>query len=294
MQQPKQKICIFTDSAADIPKAEVEALDIQILPILVTTTERIFREYFDITPQQYWKLLRESEEIPSTSQTSVQDCLELFRRAQEDGCTHVMGIMINGAGSGSFQAANIARDMFYAEHGGGMEIQILDSESYTYIYGRIVVEAAQERMNGVPFTQIVQNAQRRIRCSEAYLGVFSLKHLQKSGRISGGLAFVGGALGMRPISHVYAGSVDVKAKTRGDKTVPGKLVQMVLERAEQPEKQTAILLYADCPAALIEQTEQLLRKGGFADVHRYPIGCAVTTNTGPDAIAVAYYGKERK
>lgn len=289
-----EKICIFTDSSADIPKEEVEKFGIEIIPILVTAGDRTFREYFDITPEEYWKLLRESEEIPSTAQTTVQDCLTVFRRAHDAGCTHAMGIMINGSGSGSFQAANIARAMFYSECGEDMTIEILDSETYTYIYGRIVVEAARARMAGMPFAQIVENAKHRIKSSEAYLGVFSLKHLQKSGRISGGLAFVGGALGMRPLSHVYAGSVDVQAKTRGDKSVPTKITQLVMKRAVEPEEQTAYLLYADCPAGIVEQTELLLRQSGFADVRRYPIGCAVTTNTGPDAIAVAYYGEERK
>ncbi|MGN1031600.1 MAG: DegV family protein [Butyricicoccaceae bacterium] len=289
-----EKICIFTDSSSDIPREEVEAFGIEIIPILVTANGKTFREYFDITPEEYWKLLRESEEIPATAQTTVQDCMEVFRRARQAGCTHAMGIMINGAGSGSFQAANIAKEMFYAECGEDMCIEILDSETYTYIYGRIVVEAAREREAGVPFAQIVEHAKQRIKCSEAYLGVFSLKHLQKSGRISGGLAFVGGALGMRPLSHVYAGSVDVCAKTRGDRNVPVKLVQLVMKRVKEPERQTAVLLYTDCPAEIIDQTEQLLRESGFADVQRYPIGCAVTTNTGPDAIAVAYYGAPRK
>lgn len=289
-----EKICIFTDSSADIPKEEAEQLGIEIIPILVTSEGKTFREYFDITPEEYWKLLRESDEIPSTAQITVQDCMSVFERAHSEGCTHAMGIIINGVGSGSFQAANIARDLFFAEHGESMEIEILDSETYTYIYGRIVAEAARERSSGVPFAQLVENARHRIKSSEAYLGVFSLKHLQKSGRISGGLAFVGGALGMRPISHVYAGAVDVTAKTRGDKNVPGKLVQLALKRAVHPEEQTAVLLYADCPEELIGQTEQLLRESGFADVQRCPIGCAVTTNTGPDAIAVAYYGEERE
>ena len=85
-----EKICIFTDSSADIPKEEVEKFGIEIIPILVTAGDRTFREYFDITPEEYWKLLRESEEIPSTAQTTVQDCLTVFRRAHDAGCTHVI------------------------------------------------------------------------------------------------------------------------------------------------------------------------------------------------------------
>ena len=107
-----EKIHIFADSASDIPQELVEKYKIEILPVQVTHEGRTFREYYDITPQSYWKLLEESSEIPTTAQVTPAQFLETYRRAHDAGCTHALGILMNDKGSGGFQSAHIARDMF--------------------------------------------------------------------------------------------------------------------------------------------------------------------------------------
>ena len=184
--------------------------------------------------------------------------------------------------------------MFREEQGDKMRIEVIDSATYTYIYGRIVVLAAELRDQGDSFDAILGVVRSRLNRVEAYLGVYSLKHLKKSGRISGGAAFVGEALGLKPISHVYDGAVNVCDKVRGEKALVAGLIRKVSARVQQPEKQTALLLYGDVPAARIDELEKRLRTEiGFKDVERSPIGPSVITNTGPQALAVAYYGQPR-
>lgn len=289
-----QKIHIFTDSSADIPRALCEQYGIEIVPISVTHQGRSFFEYYDITPQEYWKLLESSDEIPTTAQTTPNQLAEVYHAAHARGCTHVLGVMINGKGSGSYQSACVARELFYETHGRDMQIELVDSETYTYIYGHIVVKAARMRAEGESFAAITAVVRSRLKRCEAVLGVYSLKHLKKSGRISGGAAFVGEALGLRPISVVGAGAVQVVDKVRGDRNVIPKLVSHVRQRAVAPAQQTAGLLYGDVPPARVSELEQLLlQECGFAAVERCPIGVSVITNTGPLALAVYYYGEPR-
>lgn len=150
------------------------------------------------------------------------------------------------------------------------------------------------REQGESFDAIVSVVKSRLNRVEAYLGVYSLKFLKKSGRISGGAAFVGEALGLKPISHVYDGAVKVCDKVRGEKALVAGMSKKVLARVVQPDKQTAILLYGDVPAERLDEMEKRLRTEiGFRDVERVAIGPSVLTNTGPLAMAVAYYGTPR-
>ena len=255
---------------------------------------RTIREYSDITPEDYWKLLEDSREIPVTAMVTPTVFLDSYRRAAERGCTHLLAVLINANGSGTYQAACLARDMFREECGDKMRIEVIDSATYTYIYGHIVVLAAELRDQGDSFDAILGVVRSRLNRVEAFLGVYSLKHLKKSGRISGGAAFVGEALGLKPISHVYDGAVNVCDKVRGEKALVAGLIRKVSARVQQPEKQTALLLYGDVPAARIDELEKRLRTEiGFRDVLRSPIGPSVITNTGPQALAVAYYGQPR-
>lgn len=289
-----EKIHIVADSAADIPQALCQRYAIEIIPVSVTYGGRTIREYYDITPEQYWDVLTDSPEIPTTAQISLTDCLSTFLHAKNGGCTHVLAILMNGAGSGGYQSACIARDMFYEEHGRDMVIELIDSRTYSYVYGRIAVQCARMRERGSSFAAILATAQDLTRCVQAYLGVFNLRHLRKSGRISGGAAFVGDKLGLRPISHVIDGGVDVCDKVRGDKNLMPRLARLALETAVRPGEQTAHLLYAKVSPAYLDQLEQLLLTGGFAGVERYPIGAAVTTNAGPNSLAVSFIGPMRE
>ena len=288
-----EKIHIFSDSACDIPEALVNQYQIEIIPIHITHEGHTFREYYDTTPEQYWKLLQASDDIPQTSQITPAQVLECYRRAHEAGCTHVLGIIMNAKGSGGFQSCCIARDLFYDEYGRDMHIELVDSETYTMIYGRVLLKAAEMRDQGDSFEAILGVVRSRLARSEAVLGVYTLKHLKKSGRISGGAAFVGEALGLKPVSHVYAGSVDVCGKVRGEKNLIPKMVEFVRQHAVGIEKQEAGLLYGAVPEDRIAELEKQLYAIGFRSVARWPIGVSVITNTGPEALAVMYYGTPR-
>ena len=289
-----EKIFIFTDSASDLPRSLVEQYQIHILPVLLTHEGRTFREYYDTTPQEYWKLLSTSKEIPTTAQITPPAYLELYQKAHAEGYTHVLGVLINGKGSGCYQSACMARQLFHEETGDDMTIELVDSEIYTMMYGRTVVEAAQMRDKGAAFTDIVAHVRAHLLCSEAVMGVYSLNYLKRSGRISGGAAFVGEALGLRPVCHVYDGGVKVCGKARGDKKLLAAVLDMVKKRAVAPEKQTAGLLHGDLDAALIDEIETEIYKLGFAAVERWEIGASVITNAGPKAFAVMFDGVPRQ
>lgn len=65
-----EKIHILTDSSSDIPHDLVEAHGIEIVPIMLTHEGRSFREYYDITSEDYCRLLESSSEIPGTAMTT--------------------------------------------------------------------------------------------------------------------------------------------------------------------------------------------------------------------------------
>ncbi|MFI3225961.1 MAG: DegV family protein [Clostridia bacterium] len=283
-------IKIVTDSAGDISKEKVQAHDIEILPVLITHKDKTFREFYDITTLEYYDLLLSSEEIPKTSQVSIEAFMQCFKKAKENGIKQLLYISINGNGSGTFQTANITRDMFYEECGRDMQIEILDSETYSYIYGEVVVNCAIKVKEGKTFEEIIEFAKKEIASCEAYLGVFDLKYLKKSGRISGGAAFVGEALGLRPISYVGKGEVTVCEKVRGDLNVYKKLASKAKENCTNPEQKIGYIAHGICDEEHLDFLEnELLNTVGFKKVERVLLGAAITTNAGPKSVAVFYH-----
>lgn len=284
-----QKIHIITDSASDIPKEVVDKLSIEIIPITITFDGKTVREFYDIEIEDYWSVLENNAEIPKTSQTTPADYFDAFVRAKENGITHIISVIINSQGSGSFGSANIARDMFYEEHGKDIVIELLDSGTYSYIYGHGVTEIAKMRNDGKSFDEILDRAKINISLAQGCLGVYKLKHLAKSGRISGGAAFIGEALGLKPISRVSDGTVEVIDKARGVQNLLKKMAEFAVNNSG--DKDVAIIGYGKIPDDDINFLETSLKEGGFKNVERRKIGASVLTNAGPQSIGVFYYRK---
>lgn len=287
-----EKIYLFSDSTCDITHEEAERWEIGIVPLRINVGDKTYREFYDITPQEYWRILEENKEVPTTTQVSIEAFQDQYQKAKDSGATHCIGVLINGKGSGTYQTACIVRDMFYEENGTDMEIILIDSKKYAYLYGSIVIEAAKLRNAGASASEIVADIEDRLGRIRAYLGVYNLKHLRKSGRISGGAAFVGDALGMKPVLLVDYAAVDVRMKVRGDKNLIPKLVELAAKEADNPQEQTAFLLHATVSEERLADAEARLRAAGFGDVLRHPLGLAVTTNTGPLSVAIGFYRRE--
>ena len=70
---------MVTDSAADIPRALREELDIQVLPFPIAMGERELRDGEDFTPQEFYQALAEEPKIPTHAQLTAyqfQQCYE--------------------------------------------------------------------------------------------------------------------------------------------------------------------------------------------------------------------------
>ena len=287
-----EKIGFLTDSAADVPHSLCEKYDIGVAPVHLTIGGKTYREYYDITPEEFWDILTNDSEIPATSQVTPVEWLHFLQEKQEKGCTHVAVFTMNGEGSGGYRSACLAKEDFYDQYGKDMVIEIFDSRNYSYIYGRVIVEAAELAQQGESFASLCQIIRDKLSRIEGYLGVYDLKVIRKSGRISGAAALVGGALGLKPVSHVFDGGVPVCDKVRGGKALLDKMIQRTKERVDHPENQTGYLVYAKAPAADLDLLEKRMREEiGFQNVERIPLGASITANSGPQALATAYYGR---
>lgn len=289
-----EKIHILTDSCCDIPREVAERLGIEVMGIEIAAGGRILTEYYDVTPEEYCDILESLPDVPTTTQITPVRFLERFEAAYESGATHLLAVTINAKGSGTYNSCLVAKGLFEEEHPGAMEIEVLDGEAYSMIYGRAVVEAARMRADGVPFEEIARQTQSIIKRAEALFLVYSLGHLKKSGRINGAAAFVGEALGLRPILRITDGGINIITKARGDRNVAPEMVKRLGEFIRDARHQTIYLMYAKVPEAEVERVEAALRENFRpAEIVRARLGPCVTTNTGPNAMGVIYLGAER-
>ncbi|MDL2288370.1 DegV family protein [Oscillospiraceae bacterium OttesenSCG-928-F05] len=289
-----EKIHLMADSPCDIPREDVEKYGIEIIGVDITYDGQTKQEFYEIDPPDYWKDLERLEEIPVTAQVTPARYLDLFLKAKTAGCTHLMCMTISSTASGTFNSGVVAKGLFYEEHGDAMRIEMVDSRGYSMVYGQVLLEAARMRDEGRSFDDILAAAREGCARAEALFLVYSLKHLKKSGRITGAAAFVGEALGLRPVLRCIDGVITIVQKARGDKNVGGAMVAELQKCIKNPETQDIIVVHADVPETEIQHIEALLHENFHPkSVRRAYLGPCVTTNTGPNALGIVYFGEKR-
>ena len=138
-----RKIAILTDSACDIPPELEKQYDIDILPFVITLDGVSYVERRDFGFDEFYQMLRAAQGVPSTAQvTAIQFC-EQYCKYVDEGYTDVVHVTINSTGSGTYDAAVLAQNMLREERPDHkLNIHLIDSHTYSYVYGAPVVQAA--------------------------------------------------------------------------------------------------------------------------------------------------------
>lgn len=98
----EMKIAVVTDSAADLPR-DVQK-HVYIVPIRVLFGEDQFRDHVDLTPGEFFDKLRTSKVLPTTSQPSPADFIQIYRELLKD-YERIVSLHISSKLSGTYQAA---------------------------------------------------------------------------------------------------------------------------------------------------------------------------------------------
>lgn len=124
--------------------------------------------------------------------------------------------------------------------------------------------------------------------------VDDLVYLKRGGRISPAAAFMGNALGVKPVLHVdNAGHLINVLKVRGRKTSIATLAKKYGELAEKTAEGPVFICNSDCRKEVEELVKIIKEKYGNSVDIITDIGPVIGAHTGPGTIGLFFVGKER-
>ena len=287
-----KKFVVMTDSACDLPQELADQHHIDIVCFKIALDGEGYTERVDFTPEQYSSMLREAKGLPTTSQVTQFEFLDQFEAYDHAGVEELLYVSINAGGSGTNAAAHRAREEFLESHPDSrMKITIVDSHSYSIAYGSQVIEAAKMLESGRTMDEVVAYLEDMFARMEVLLGAYTLKIIRKSGRVSAAAAIAGDLLGIRPIFTLIDGESRVIKKVRGDKQVLATIVSEMKARMEPGTPYYVGVADRKYETEYVAACEKAV---GYPPAFAFHLGCAVCSNTGPDAVGVVYQGKKRE
>ena len=189
---------IITDSGVDLllPQEKLAELNIHVVPLVVTLEGKTYREGVDIGTDEFYRLLAESDSLPTTSQPSAGDFAEIYRRLAATD-PDILSIHMSSGLSGTFNAA---------QTGAGMVpeaiVTLVDTKTLSAAAGWQVEAAARAAKAGWSVEQILEMMQRIGEASESAYTLQELKYLIHGGRISHMKGLLASLLNIKPLIGV--------------------------------------------------------------------------------------------
>ena len=283
-----KKIKISIDSASDISKEVADKYGINLIPINIMIEGKAYKDGVDIMPVEFFKNLPGYSEIPKTSQITVVEHMESFKKLVDE--YDVIHISISGAASGTNQSAHLAANEIMDENPDA-DITIVDPSSFSYGYGLYAIQAAQMAQEGKGKEEILAFLEDRYSHCKILFGIDTLDYLQKGGRISSQAKIIANVLDINPILAIEGGLVVNKEKIRGKKKLPGKITDLVSEMISDDKEQTIAIMHANCPEKAEKIKELLIEKTGVSNYVIETLGPTIGGHTGPGAFGVIFRGK---
>ncbi len=192
------RTAVVCDSTAYLPAGLLAERDIEMISLYVSIDGEQRRETEIDDYGQFFERLRASESGVTTSQPSIGDFVSVYEPLLEAG-REVVSIHISSSISGTFEAANQARERLIAEDKGGERIRVFDSRSACGGTGLCVLAAAAAAAGGGDGEAALARAQQAREELKMWFAIDTLEYLRRGGRIGGARAWIGSALKIKPI-----------------------------------------------------------------------------------------------
>ena len=279
-------IRLIADSTCYLPKEYVKKYKISLVSLNVVLNGVSYRE-LDIENKWFYEEMSKSNEIPTSSQPSIEDLYTVMEALVKNG-HDVVGVFLSSDMSGTYSSSHLVKEMILEKYPNA-NIRLIDSRSNCMQMGYAVLEAARAAALNKSLDEVVAVAEHTINSSKFIFTPDVLDYLKKGGRIGGASALVGSILQIKPILTVEDGKTTVLTKVRTKKKAVDKIVEIVLEQNNKQEIKELIVHHIDCEKEGLELAEKLRVALNLNEVKIQFIGPIIGLHVGPGSIGVAYH-----
>ncbi len=284
---------IITDTTCDIGIDLLLANNIKAVPLGLTIGGKFYNhmpDYSELPLDEFYKMIR-SGEMATTSAVNIGDWYEKMESCIDE-CREFLLVPLSSALSSTCQSAISAAEELKEKYEDSKVI-VIDSKTASAGEGIMALEAARLRDEGKSIEETAEILKEFGKTVAHWFTVDDLHHLKRGGRISAATAFVGTALGLKPLLHVDdEGALVSVDKARGRKKALAFLLDKVKSDAVAHES-TIFVAHADC----IDDAEALAKEIRAAlpgrNVQTTYCGPVIGGHTGANMIGIFFAAKQR-
>jgi DegV family protein with EDD domain len=269
-------IRIVIDSSSDVTKEIIEKYNIVMVPLVVNFEDGSYLDKVELTTEEFFQKLSQSEKLPTTSQASPMDFVQAFKKILDEW-DEVLGIFIGADFSGTYQSAVIAKEMLGDDR--------ISACLGTFAIVLKAIELIEQNKDIKEIVDILEEVKYKV---EIAVGIDTLKYLLKGGRLSKTQAIAGSLLNIKPIITVKDSKILVLDKVRGNNNVLKWMDNWISTNNFNLSDKTVFLFHARAKDRIDALRKMLVEKHGVKNIIESEVGAVIGTHTGPGVVAMGF------
>ena len=275
------RICVVTDSTADLPVELAQEYGITVVPIYVRFGQHVYRDRVDLTPGEFYRQLTSLDLVPSTSQPSPEDFSKTYSELASDS-GGIVSIHLSSKISGTYNSALLAKHLLPPK----FPIEVIDSRLNSAGLALAVLTAARSAKEGKSLHAITGDTFKTLSEIKMF-GMFStVKYLARSGRVNKAIAIAGSILNVKPLLTFRDGEVVRAGFVR---TVPQGIDRIIKFIESRDPVSELMIVHSE----IQEQADRLKKlASAYVDPRKIivsELGAALGVHGGPGVLLVAVH-----
>jgi DegV family protein with EDD domain len=275
-------VAVVFDSAADLPDAELERLNLHMVPVRVHFGDQGYLDKVAFTAAEFYALLEASPHHPKTSQPAPGDFRRLFQFLGSH-YDEVVSVNLTSKASGTWQAAASA-----AARADGAAVSVIDTLNVSAGQGLLAMYAGECAQAGYDAAAIVRAVEAMRSRTRTWGLLRDLSYGVRGGRVARSKQLIADLLRLTPILTVTpAGFVRAGGVLFGRGAQVAGFTRFVARRLDPTRRWRLIVGHCNAPddgAALLEalRREIAVLDGSWL----VEVGPALGAHAGPGALVV--------
>jgi len=270
-------VAVVTDTTHYAPRALLHAHDIHEVSLYVNLGDHHERESDMPDFDAFYEQLRTLDQLPTTSQPSIGDFLEVYEPLAAGG-QDIVSVHIAGGISGTPETARQAATEIAAKYP-GRRVAVIDTRTACGGIGLCALAAASAAKAGGDIDAVAEHTNNAADAMKIWFAVDTLEFLKRGGRIGTAQAWLGGALKIKPILTIDREITPVE-RVRTSGRAFERMADYLKARHEDGADGW-VVQHIQAP----EQAEKLVERGreifGCEPVFVGEIGPVIGTHVGP-------------
>jgi len=277
---------IVLDSTSDFPDAAERFPNMRVVPLYVNFGSESFRDHVDIGSHDFYERLTEAPALPTTSQPTPQDFLDVY--GELAGYERIYALQLSAELSGTYQSAVTAAGQI-----GGDQIHVVDTETASLAVGLLALAIQRRLARGTTDEDVEALIARFKEENGVVFTVATLAYLQKGGRIGRAQALAGTLLNVKPILSIDEGVVHPIGKVRGRQKALEEFARAFTSSTENVPGLRVAIAHADAPEWIDVLTDLVAKARPQAEIELVEnLGAVVGTHAGPGAVGFFWFQDE--